>query len=67
MTFVNQTRNSTSFTNQAKSDVTTFGALTNDQIGTLSNDSIFQGKAVGDWKNDDVLTSTVFVNTTRNV
>ncbi len=64
--FTNNSRNSSTFANSAKSDSTTFGNLTDAQIGTLSNDSIFQGKAVGLYTNDDVVSTTIFTNALRS-
>ncbi len=66
MTWSNTSRNSSTFANSTKSDITTFGNLTDDQIGTLSNDSILQGKSVGDWTNDQNISTTMFNNQARH-
>lgn len=63
----NTTRNSATFAGISKSGAgLTYGDLSNDQIGAMTNDDIFLGRPIGDWKNDDPVGGTFWVNSTRN-
>ena len=44
----------------------TYGDLSNDVLGSYSNDDIFQGRPIGDWENDDPINGTIWINSTRN-
>jgi len=65
-TWTEQSRNSAAFTNVAKSDVTTFGALPLSTIEAETFDGIFRGKAIDDWSFDDPISNTAWSNATRN-
>jgi hypothetical protein len=63
----NTNRNTAVFAGLSKSGAgMTFGDLNNDQIGTMTNDDIFQGRPIGDWSNSDPISGTIWTNTTRN-
>ncbi len=66
-TFVNQSRNSAVFTNQAQSAPQggIFGDLTFDQIGANTFDGLYHGIPVGDYTFDTPL-GTTWVNATRH-
>ncbi len=66
MTFVNQSRNSTSFANSPKSDQIIFDDQTFDQVGSDTFLTTINGKAVGDYAFGDVVSTTQFQNQTRN-
>lgn len=76
-TWTPATRNTASFTNQSRSGAgLTYGDLTNDQIGDMSNDDILFGRPIGEWLNSDPVPANfwstqsrktaVFTNQTRN-
>lgn len=63
----NTTRNSATFAGVSKSGAgLTYGDLSNDQIGAMTNDDIFLGRPIDDWKNDDPVGGTFWANSTRN-
>lgn len=64
--FSNATRNSATFGNASKSDVTTFDQLPLSVIEAETFNGVFRGKAIDDWKVDDVTSNTVWTNATRN-
>ncbi len=64
--FTNQTRNSSSFSNTAKSDVITFGELPLSVIEAETFDGLFRGVAIDDWHFDDPVVETSWSNETRH-